>query len=236
MSKAVLLQRLKDHITTVMSRYKGKIYAWDVVNEAIDDDSSLFLRNTPWYRICGEEYIARAFEYAHAADPEAILFYNDYNTEHPNKRERIYRLLKHLLDAGVPVHGVGLQGHWNLNDPTQEELAATIERFRSLGLQIQITELDMSVLPPKSQRNRAWRAQPDMYTPQLEQQQTARYAQMFEVFRRYKGVLTGVTFWNVSDKHSWLDQTPSAKGRKNYPLLFDAQLQPKKAWFAVTDF
>ncbi|HEY8917119.1 MAG TPA: endo-1,4-beta-xylanase, partial [Chitinophaga sp.] len=162
-SKQVLLQRLKEHIFTVMQRYKGKIYAWDVVNEAVSDDSTQFLRNSPWYRICGEEFIEKAFIYAHEADPGAILFYNDYNTEHPQKRERIYRLLKTLLDKKVPVQGVGLQAHWNLTDPTQKELIASIERFRSLGLQVQITELDISVLPPQSQRDSAWLAQPDVY-------------------------------------------------------------------------
>ncbi|SEM75744.1 Endo-1,4-beta-xylanase, GH35 family [Chitinophaga rupis] len=235
-SKEVLLQRLKEHIFTVMQRYRGKIYAWDVVNEAISDDSTQFLRNSPWYRICGEEFIEKAFIYAHEADPDAILFYNDYNTEHPEKRERIYRLLKKLLDNKVPVQGIGLQAHWNLTDPAQKELIATIERFRALGLQVQITELDISVLPPKSQRDSAWLAQPDAYTPQLEQQQAAQYTSVFNVFRQYKGVLTGVTFWNVSDKYTWLDRTPSAQGRKNYPLLFDSRLRPKKAYYAITEF
>lgn len=110
-SKEVLLERLKDHITQVMTRYKGKIYAWDVVNEAIDDDDSKFLRETNWYNICGEEYIAKAFQWAHEADPAAKLFYNDYNTEFAGKRDRVYRLLKQLLDAGVPIHGIGIQGH-----------------------------------------------------------------------------------------------------------------------------
>ena len=108
-TKEVLLKRLKDHITTVVNRYKGKIYAWDVVNEAIDDDSTKFLRNSTWYKICGEDFIAKAFEYAHAADPKAVLFYNDYNTERPEKRDRVYKLLKKLVDAGVPINGVGLQ-------------------------------------------------------------------------------------------------------------------------------
>src|SRR5215469_10121232 len=108
-TKEVLLRRLKDHITTVVNRYKGRIYAWDVVNEAIDDDSTKFLRNSLWYQICGEDFIAKAFEYAHAADPNAVLFYNDYNTERPEKRERVYKLLKQLVDAKVPINAVGIQ-------------------------------------------------------------------------------------------------------------------------------
>jgi endo-1,4-beta-xylanase len=109
-TKEVLFQRLKDHITNVVTRYKGKIYAWDVVNEAIDDDDTKFYRDSPWYKICGEEFIAKAFQYAHEADPDAILFYNDYNTESPGKRKRIFEIVKKLVDAKVPIHGVGLQG------------------------------------------------------------------------------------------------------------------------------
>ena len=235
-SKKVLLERLREHIYTVVKRYKGKIYAWDVVNEVVEDEGPRALRNSLWYRICGEDYIAKAFEYAHEADPDAVLFYNDYNTEQPGKRERIYQLLKKLKDANVPVHGIGLQAHWNLETPTKEELIATIERFRSLGLQVQITELDMSVLPGKQKRSAAWLSAPNIYTLQLEQQQAARYAMFFEVFRQYRDVITGVTFWNLSDKDTWLDRTPSAKGKRNYPLLFDEALAPKKAYYGVIDF
>jgi endo-1,4-beta-xylanase len=127
-SKAVLLQRLKDHITTVVNRYKGQIYAWDVVNEAISDKTDEYLRPSVWYRICGEEFIAKAFEYAHAADPNALLFYNDYNEINPVKREKIYRLVKSLKDAGVPIHGVGLQAHWAINEPSEEELENTLSK------------------------------------------------------------------------------------------------------------
>ena len=144
-SKEVLLNRLKDHITTVVNRYKGTIYAWDVVNEAISDSPLEYFRNSAWYRICGEEFIAKAFEYAHAADPEALLFYNDYNEINPLKREKIYRLVKGLKEAGVPIHGIGLQGHWAINEPSAEELDNTLRKFAELGMKIQITELDISV-------------------------------------------------------------------------------------------
>lgn len=143
-SKELLLKRLKTHIQTVVGRYKGKVYAWDVVNEVIADDST-FLRKTKWTDITGEEFIEKAFEFAHEADPKAILFYNDYNTEIPAKREKIVRLLKTLLDKGVPVHGVGLQAHWSISSPTQDELEKSIQQFSALGLQIQFTELDVSV-------------------------------------------------------------------------------------------
>jgi len=234
-TKEVLLKRLKDHITTVVNRYKGKIYAWDVVNEAIDDDSTKFLRNSLWYQICGEDFIAKAFEYAHEADPKAVLFYNDYNTERPEKRERIYRLLKKLVDAKVPINGVGLQGHWSIYEPAPKDLEATIKRFSSLGLKIQITELDVSVYPWEKNRRAMRPGESHDYTPELEQKQTAQYADVFKIFRKYHKVITGVTFWNISDRHTWLDGYPVA-GRKNYPLLFDQNLQPKKAWWKVVDF
>jgi endo-1,4-beta-xylanase len=236
-SKEVLLKRLKDHISTVVGRYKGRIYAWDVVNEAVADgtDSTAFLRNSPWYRICGDEFIAKAFEYAHAADPQAQLFYNDYNTERPEKRERVCKLLRQLVKAGVPITGVGIQAHWSLYEPSETELRQTIDRFSSLGLKVQITELDISVYPWEKNRRGRRPDESDAYTPELEGRQTAQYKKVFSVFRDYKGILNGVTFWNVTDRSTWLDQYP-VPGRKNYPLLFDTEGRPKKAYWEVVDF
>jgi len=234
-TKDVLLKRLKDHITTVVNRYKGKIYAWDVVNEAIDDDSTKFLRNSLWYQICGDDFIIKAFEYAHEADPNAVLFYNDYNTERPQKRERVYRLLKMLVDAKVPINGVGLQAHWSIYEPDQKDLIETIKKFSSLGLKVQVTELDMSIYPWEKNMRKLRPGESDAYTPDLEKKQTDQYAMVFKVFRQYKDVISGVTFWNISDKHTWLDGYP-VPGRKNYPLLFDQDLKPKKAYWKVVDF
>lgn len=234
-SKEVLLQRLHDHITTVVNRYKGKIYAWDVVNEAIDDDSTKFLRNSLWYKICGEDFITKAFEYAHAADPKAVLFYNDYNTERPQKRERVYKLLKKLVDAGVPINGVGLQAHWSIYEPTPTELRTEIKEFSSLGLKIQFTELDVSIFPWEKNHRELKPGEVGVLTPELEKKQMDKYAEVFKIFREYKNVITGVTFWNLSDKYSWLDEYP-VKGRKNFPLLFDQNLQPKKAYWSVVNF
>ena len=232
-TKAVLLQRLKDHITTVVNRYKGKVYAWDVVNEAISDDSTQFLRNSPWYKICGEDFIRKAFEYAHAADPGAQLFYNDYNTERPEKRERVYRLLKELLDEGVPINGIGLQAHWSIYEPADKDLRDAIERFSSLGLKIQITELDISVYPWEKNNRNKQASDNDTYTAGRQQKQSAQYTRIFDIFREYRSVITGVTFWNVTDRHTWLDDYP-VPGRKNYPLLFDTEGQPKEAYWEVT--
>jgi endo-1,4-beta-xylanase len=234
-TKEVLLQRLKDHIYAVVGRYKGKIYAWDVVNEAISDDTSQFLRNSMWYKICGEDFIFKAFQYAHEADPNAVLFYNDYNTERPEKRERIYKLLKELVDAKIPINGVGLQAHWSLEEPKPEELEKTIKEFSSLGLKVQITELDISVYHWEKNSRMLKPGEDTTYSGEREQLQAAQFARVFDIFRKYKTDITGVTFWNVSDRDSWLNNYP-VFGRKNYPLLFDRNLKPKKAYWDVVNF
>lgn len=232
-SKDVLLQRLKDHIFTVVNRYKGSVYAWDVVNEAISDKPDEYLRPSPWLKICGEEYIAKAFQWAHEADPKAQLFYNDYNEISPVKREKIHRLVKSLKDAGVPIHGIGLQGHWAVNEPSGDQLESTLQRFADLGLKLQITELDISVYPKEHDaRERRPEDSNTAFTPEREQQQREKYKMVFALFRKYKNVLSGVTFWNISERYSWLDNFP-VKNRKDYPLLFDKDLKPKKAFWEV---
>lgn len=232
-SKEILLQRLKEHITTVVSRYKGSIYAWDVVNEAISDKPGEYLRNSPWFRICGEEFIAKAFEYAHAADPDALLFYNDYNEINPIKREKMYQLVKSLKDAGVPIHGIGLQGHWAINEPSEEELINTIKKFTDLGLKIQVTELDISVYRKEHDaRERKVEDENTAFTPEKEEAQIEMYRRCFKVFEKFKKQITSITFWNISDRSSWLDNFP-VRGRKDYPLLFDKDLQPKKVFWEV---
>jgi endo-1,4-beta-xylanase len=234
-SKDVLLARLKSHITEVVTRYKGKVYAWDVVNEAVADDSTKFLRESEFYKICGEEFIAKAFEYAHAADPNAILFYNDYNSERPNKRDRICKLVKSLKDNGVPIHGVGLQGHWSIYEPSEKELRDALNKYSALGVAIQITELDMSIYPWEKFQREKKPGESDAFTPELEQRQLEQYKKVFSILREYRNVVTGVTFWNISDRYTWLDYYP-VPGRKNYPLLFDRDLKPKKAFWEVVKF
>lgn len=233
-NKEILLRRLQSHINAVVGRYKGKIYAWDVVNEVIADDTATY-RKSALFEIAGEEFIEKSFQYAHQADPMAILFYNDYNTEEPAKREKIYRMLKRLLSRGVPIHGIGLQAHWSINTPSREELEKSIQIFSSLGLAIQFTELDVSVYPG-NQGGQILGKQKDskaaVFTEEMERKQLDKYKMAFEVFRKYKKNITGVTFWNVSDKYSWLDN----RGKKNYPLLFDSNLQPKKVYYEVIKF
>ncbi|GAB2588086.1 hypothetical protein GCM10027190_41250 [Spirosoma areae] len=228
MRREVLLGRMKRHITDVVSRYKGKIYAWDVVNEAVPDGGSEVYRPSKSYEIIGEEYIEKAFEYAQ-------LFYNDYNTENTSKRERIYQLVKKLKDRSVPIQGVGLQGHWSIYEPTAQELEASINRFASLGLAVQITELDVSVYPKEHERREKKVIDTSEYTPDMNAKQAAHCTMLFDVFRKHKGKITNVTFWNVSDKSSWLDNFP-VQGRKDYPLLFDQNYQPKKAFWGVVQF
>ena len=232
-SKEVLLQRLKDHITTVVSRYKGTIYAWDVVNEAISDKKDEYMRPSLFYQICGEEFIAKAFQWAHEADPNALLFYNDYNEINPAKREKIIRMIKDLKAKGVPVHGVGLQGHWAINEPSKEQLESTLKDFSELGLNMQITELDISVYPKEhNARERKAEDYDTVFTAEKEMKQVEVYKNCFDLFRKYSKHISSVTFWNISDRRSWLDNFP-VRGRKDYPLLFDAQLKPKKAYWEI---
>jgi endo-1,4-beta-xylanase len=258
-SKELLLQRLKDHIFTVVKRYKGKIYAWDVVNEAVDDsnDTTQIYRKSNWYKVChGPDFIEAAFRYAHEADPKAKLFYNDYNSEQPVKREKIYKLLKKLIDDHVPIDGVGMQAHWKLNEPSPEELRKAIDEVTSLGLKVQFTELDITIRLPRPRPapgtapvTLATPAPDSGYTAEAEAKQIAQYKMAFDIFRKYKKSITGVTFWNVSDRSSWLDRRGGgfAGGadaganttrvvRKAYPLLFDESRQRKKAYWAVVKF
>jgi endo-1,4-beta-xylanase len=234
-TREVLLDRLKEHIQTVVSRYKGKLYAWDVVNEAVPDGGTDIYRRSKFLEIIGEDYIEKAFEFAHAADPNARLFYNDYNTESDSKRERIFQLLKKLKDKKVPIHGVGLQGHWSIYEPTAAALEESIRKFAGLGLEVQITELDVSVYPKEHARRERQPSDSDVLTKEMEARQAEKYQMLFDIFRKYKGTLTGVTFWNVSDKTTWLDNFP-VRGRKDYPLLFDQNSSPKEAFYKVVTF
>lgn len=235
-SKEELLRRLKDHITSVVTRYKDVIYAWDVVNEAISDKKDEYLRNSPWLQIAGEEYIEAAFRFAHEADPKAQLFYNDYNEIDPVKRSKIIRLVQSLQQKGVPIHGIGLQGHWAINEPTATQLDSTLKEFAATGLKLQITELDISVYPKEHEARSRNAADADTsYSSAKEAQQVQRYKEVFELFRKYRQQITGVTFWNISDRRSWLDDFP-VKNRKDHPLLFDAQLQRKRSYEAVINF
>jgi endo-1,4-beta-xylanase len=250
-SPELLLSRLKRHIDAVVTHFKGHVYAWDVVNEAIMDDGRYRTaseteadQRSRWHGILGVDYIAKAFEYAHAADPGAKLFYNDYRNYIPAKRQAIYELLKGLLARGVPIHGVGLQCHLSIEpstDPgnhgfhqTLPELESTIELYASLGLDVQVTELDMSLYVPGVKYTPETFYTVETFTDALEQKQAERYAAFFELFRKHAKVITGVTFWGIADDNTWLSEFSS--GRKDFPLLFDVNHQPKQALERVMAF
>lgn len=227
--RETLLSRMRAHIETVVSRYKGRIYAWDVVNEAVSDKNGELLRPSKWLDIIGEDFIDKAFEYAHAADPKALLFYNDYNESVPEKREKIYALVKSLKEKGVPIHGIGLQAHWNLEQPSIDEIREAIERYASLGMELHITELDVSVFQFEDRRT-------DLTEP-LEAmlvQQAERYRQVFQLFKEYSEHIHSVTFWGAADDYTWLDHFP-VRGRKNWPFLFDGEHRPKQSFWNVMD-
>lgn len=236
-----LLERMREHIHTVVGRYKGRIKGWDVVNEALDDDGRL--RQTPWLRIIGEDYIAKAFQFAHEADPECELYYNDFSLENKPKRAGALTLIKKLKAQGVPITGIGLQGHYTMDWPSKKQLRDTIRTFAKLGLKVMITELDVDVLPRPEGRRGAdvafrYRFDPKLnpYTsglPERVQRALAeRYADIFEVLVPHKHAVTRVTFWGVTDGQSWLNYWP-VPGRRNHPLLFDRNYQPKPAFDAV---
>jgi endo-1,4-beta-xylanase len=225
-----LLARMRDHIRTVVGRYKGKIHGWDVVNEAIDEDGSL--RKSPWQVGIGDDYVAKAFEFAHDADPDAELYYNDFNLEKPAKRAGVIKLVKDLQARKLRIDGIGNQAHWRLDTPTIEEIDGALVELHGTGLKVMYTELDINLL-----QNIARGADPATANPyanglpdDVQQQLTRRYADVFGVFVKHRDAVTRVTFWGLSDADSWLN-----RGRMNYPLLWDRQRQPKPAFNAVVD-
>jgi endo-1,4-beta-xylanase len=242
LTRDALLARMKDHINTVVGRYKGRIKGWDVVNEALNEDGSL--RQTPWMKIIGPDYIQKAFEFAHEADPAAELYYNDYNLDYPAKRDGAVRLIKSLLDKGIPVHAIGSQEHLKLTTPTAIQVDSAIRAFAAIGVKVNVTELDIDLLPPATRNTGAdvsMRAGPapslNPYAaglPDSMQLKLAhRYEDLFRVYLANKDAIDRVTFWGVTDGDSWLNGWP-VPGRTSYPLLFDRQLGKKPAYDAVS--
>jgi endo-1,4-beta-xylanase len=239
--RETLLERMRYHIFKVAGRYKGKIGGWDVVNEALDDDGTL--RQSKWEKIIGDDYILKAYQFAHEADPQAELYYNDYSLENEPKRTGAIALIKKLQAAGIPIAGVGLQGHYKMDWPTPVQVDETIKAFSKLGVKVMITELDMDVLPPATHSQAAevsmnveLQARLNPYTnglPDSVQQALAKhYADLFDVFVKNSSSISRITFWGVMDADSWLNNWP-VKGRTAYPLLFDRNCQPKSAFDAV---
>ena len=240
-SRKILLKRLQDHIKKVVGRYKGRINGWDVVNEALNEDGTL--RQSPWMKIIGEDYIELAFRYAHKADPKAELYYNDYSVENEAKRKGTLELVKKLKAKGIPITGVGLQDHVNMDWPGVDQVDKTISELGKLGMKVMITELDVDLLPWPGTSQTADVSLDIAADPKLnpyanglpdpvQQALSQRYADLFGVYAKHCGLVTRVTLWGVTDKDSWKNNWP-VKGRTNYPLLFDRNAQPKPAFDAV---
>jgi endo-1,4-beta-xylanase len=240
-SRDTLLGRMREHIYTVVGRYKGRVRGWDVVNEALSDDGTL--RPSRWLRIIGDDYIVKAFQFAHEADPEAQLYYNDYSLENAPKRNGAVALVTRLRAAGVPIAAVGSQSHVKMDWPSTTQYDSTILALAATGVRVNITELDVDVLPSATggqTADVAVRAEesaplnpyagglPDSVQHAL----AARYADLFRVFLAHRDVIDRVTFWGVADGDSWLNNWP-ARGRTSYPLLFDRAGQRKPAFDAV---
>ena len=236
-----LLARMREHIRTVVGRYRGRIAGWDVCNEVITEDGAM--RKSPWFEIAGEEYIAEAFKAAQEADPEAELYYNDYNLYKPAKRAAAIALVKKLRAQGLRVDALGEQGHWQLATPTVAEIQAIFDDSAAAGLPVVITELDVDVLPrdpamagadlanrfDRTDANDPYR---DGLPADKQEALAKRYADVFGLFVKNRANLQRVTFWGVTDGRSWLNNFP-VRGRVNHPLLWDRNGKPKPAFSAV---
>jgi endo-1,4-beta-xylanase len=255
-TREVLIERMRDHIHTVVGRYKGRIKYWDVVNEAVDtkehrdEEGELirreaFYRDSPWRQIIGDDYIELAFRFAHEADPDALLLYNDYAMTHPEKVDFVADMVRRLKAKGVPVHGVGIQAHWHLEYPSMEELDNAVRDLSKVGVKVSLTELDVGVLPLATDYRGAdiskeveLQEELDPYTDEVPQEvlekQAEKYRAIFEVLLRHRTKIERVTFWGISDEYSWMNDWP-VKGRTAYPLLFDRKLKPKPAYHALKD-
>lgn len=241
LSRGALLKRMRDHIHTVVGRYKGRIKGWDVVNEALAEDGSM--RQTRWLKIIGDDYLIKAFQFAHEADPAAELYYNDYSLENESKRRGAMALVKKLQSAHVHITGIGSQTHVRLESPTSQQVDDAISDLGKLGVKVMITELDVNVLPSadpnngaevslRVAENAALNPYKDGLPDTVQQALAQRYADLFTVFVKHKDVVQRVTFWGVNNGNSWLNNWP-VRGRTNYPLLFDRAGNPVPAFAKV---
>lgn len=229
-SRELALERMKTHITAVLGRYTDGFYAWDVVNEVIEDKGTTILRESNWTKVVGDDFIQKAFEYAREASPNMRLFINDYNESHPEKREKYYSLIKDLIAKGTPINGVGLQAHWGVEGPAIDNIREAIEKYATLGLTLQITEMDVSMFNFDDRRTDLMQPTEQMLALQAE-----RYEQFFDVFREYSKHIDSVTLWAASDRYNWLNDFP-VRGRKNWPMLFDENNQPKESFNRIVHF
>ena len=228
-TKEVFYQRMRNHIQAVVSRYKDVVYCWDVVNEAMTDDRNAQdpYRQSAMYKLCGDEFIAKAFQFAREADPKALLFYNDYNECDPVKSQRIFNMVKKMKDAGVPIDGIGMQGHYNIYGPTEDEVDKAIQLYKQVVKHIHVTELDIRVNEEMGGQLQFSREGVNV-TDSVKQHLADQYARVFRAFRKHSDVIDCVTFWNLGDRDSWL-------GQNNYPLPFDTEYKPKLAYTYIKE-
>ena len=228
-----LKTRMRDHITAIVTRYRGRIKGYDVVNEAILDNGDY--RNSKFYEILGEEFIPWAFKCAHEADPDAELYYNDYSMALPGKREGVVKLVKSLKAQGLRIDAVGLQSHMGMEHPDFAEYEKTIQALIDAGVKVAITELDMDAIPTVSfgasvEDEAAYSAQmnpyPEALPDSVSQIWNDRMTQVFRIYEKYQDHICRVTAWGVQDGDSWKNDWPM-KGRTNYPLLFDRNYEMK---------
>ncbi len=238
LAREVALDNLKHHITSVVKHFKGRVKGWQVINEAIMPGGTRKLRDTPAYRAIGEDYVLKAFEFAHAADPDAELSYNDYNIESGARHESTLQLVKQIRDAGLRIDAVGIQGHYGIDWPALDSIDKGIKAFIDAGFDVHITELDVDPLPRKTRNADVDAKEKEGQDPfkngfpdEMQKKLADRYAELFKVFLKYPRVKR-VTFWGVNDTYSWLNHHP-VKGRTNHPLLWDRQSKPKPAFDAV---
>jgi len=228
-NKEILLERMKQHMIRMSEEFGTYVDKWDVVNEAISDSDDAFMRPSKWLDIIGEDFMDYAFIYAHEIFPNAKLFYNDYNEHQPEKSKRIYKAVKSMLDRGIPVSGIGLQGHWDIVTTKIDDIKRAFELYASLGIEINVTELDVSMFEFNDHTSLA---EP---SAEMIEKQAKLYSEAFAIFREYKDLVANVTTWGVADNGTWLDWFP-LEGRKNWPLLFDINNQPKEAFYRIMDF
>jgi len=229
-NKQLLLQRLETHVRTIVERYKDDIKYWDVVNEVVEPGDPGGIRNSPWYQITGTEFIETAFRVAReAGGPDIKLYINDYGTDGVRKRDIIYDLVKEMLDKGVPIDGVGHQTHISIHGPTVASIIDSMKKFAELGLDNIVTELDMSLY--------SWNDRSDFgdkIPDHILMKQAERYQQLFEAFKENTDILSEVTLWGISDKHTWLTGFPIQRVGEA-PLLFDKNFHAKPAYWGVVD-
>lgn len=234
-TREVLIERMHKHISTVVGRYKGRVQAWDVVNEAVNDDGTM--RETPFLKIIGSDYLKLAYQFAHEADPDAELQYNDYSMAKPEKRNAVVKMVKELQAEGIKITAIGMQGHIGLDYPSESDFENSIEAFAALGIKIMITEMDITVLPEPQKNmgaeisinmnydsimNPYKNGLPDSVAGLLSD----RYVAFFKLFLKHKDQISRVTLWGLTDSDSWRNGWP-IRGRTDYPLLFDRNYKPK---------